>query len=255
MAIRSFGSGKLFVQRTDVPNATPTKFADLQDVAVDFSGTSKEVYGEGQFPVAVGRGTGKITGKAKSAQIQSRIYADLFFGTPLTTGRSALAQGEAGIIPAVAVAGTYALPVANAANFQKDLGVLYAASNIPFQRVAAAPTVGQYTVNANGIYNFAAADEGVPVVFNYLWLDASKGQTMTFMNPDQGVQPVFSVELATQFTSSTGTKGSVLTLYACISDKLSIATKQADWMIPEFDFSAQQDDAGRVFSWSFDEAQ
>jgi len=255
MAIRSFGSGSFFVQRTDIPNATPTKFADLQDVSVDFSGSTKEVYGEGQFPVAVGRANGKISGKAKSAQIQSRVYADLFFGTTLVTGRTALAKGEAGIIPTAAVAGAYSLPVANAANFQKDLGVSYAASNIPFQRVAAAPTVGQYTVNSNGIYDFAAADEGVPVVFNYLWTDTSKGQTMTFMNPDQGIQPVFSVSLATQFTGPSGTKGAVLTLRACISDKLSIATKQGDFMIPELDFSAQQDDSGAIFDWSFDEAQ
>jgi len=255
MAQRSFGSGKLFLQRTDIPNATPTKFADLQDVSVDFSGTNEDVYGEGQYPVATGRGKGKIACKAKSAQIQSRVFADLYFGAPLNAGRSAFAQAEAGIIPSVAVAGVYALPVANAANFQKDLGVLYAASNIPFQRVATAPAVGQYTVDANGIYNFAAADEGVPVVFNYLWLDASKGQTMTYMNPDQGIQPIFSASLATSYTSSAGQKGTVLTLYACISDKLSLATKQAGWMIPEFDFSAQADDAGRIFDWSFDEAQ
>lgn len=255
MAIRSFGSGKLFAQRTDVPNSTPTKFADLQDVTVEFSGSTKEVYGEGQFAVAVGRATGKITGKAKSAQIQSRVYADLFFGTALRTGRTALAQSEAAMIPAAAVGGAYPVPAANAASFQKDLGVIYAASGVPFQRVAAAPAAGQYSVSAVGIYSFAAADEGVPVLLNYLWTDATKGQTMTFMNPDQGIQPVFSVSLATQFTGPSGTKGAVLTLRACISDKLSIATKQGDWMIPEFDFSAQQDDSGAIFDWSFDEAQ
>ena len=75
----AFGGGALYAVRTDIPNATPTKFGALQDVQLDFSGDLKELYGQGQFALALARGKAKIEGKAKFAQINGAIFNNLFF--------------------------------------------------------------------------------------------------------------------------------------------------------------------------------
>ena len=83
----SFGSGAVWGERTDVIGSGigPRQFGVLQDIQIDFDWTDKELYGQLQFPVAVARGQGKITGKAKFAQILGLLYSDIFFGlTPAT---------------------------------------------------------------------------------------------------------------------------------------------------------------------------
>src|SRR6516225_3439263 len=67
----AFGSGALWGERTDLGTVTgvgPRQFGVLQDIAIDFDWTNKELYGQYQFPVAIGRGQAKITGKAKFAR-------------------------------------------------------------------------------------------------------------------------------------------------------------------------------------------
>ena len=70
-----FGTGILFgTQLQDatgatVANATPVQFGTLQDVSSDITFEEKLLYGQNQFPVAVGRGKGKINFKAKMAGI------------------------------------------------------------------------------------------------------------------------------------------------------------------------------------------
>ncbi|TWB58680.1 hypothetical protein [Nitrospirillum viridazoti] len=250
MAIRHFGSGTLFGLRTDTPNATPIMFGALQDVQVDISGSNKELYGEGQVAIGMARGQVKITGKAKQANISPIVMSDLFFGVPLVSGQTAAAVKEAAAVPG---ATTYTVTVGNGATFAQDLGVVYTNTALPLKKVAANPTVGQYSVGAGGVYTFAAADAGVPVGISYTYTVANTGQKLTVMNPDQGVQPVFSMILNTSYPSPSGIKRSSLTLFANVSEKLSFATKNGDWMIPEFDFSTFADDGGRVMEWSFPE--
>ena len=84
----SFGSGVLFGTSNVNAVPTPVRFGGLQDVSIDFAFTTKPLYGQYQFPIAIGRGTAKVTGKAKWAQINAQAYNDLFFGSPAgpTTG-------------------------------------------------------------------------------------------------------------------------------------------------------------------------
>ena len=72
----------------------------LQDVQIDFNWSDKELYGQLQFPVAIARGQGKITGKAKFAQILGLLYSDMFFGVSPATGQFAVSQLEAAMVPA-----------------------------------------------------------------------------------------------------------------------------------------------------------
>jgi hypothetical protein len=241
----AFGGGALYAQRTDIPNATPIRFGALQNVQLSFSGDLKELYGQGQYALALARGKAKIEGKAQFAQINGALFNNLFFGQTLGAPQLLVADNEPATVPAVA---PYTLSPANAAGFQTDLGVLYAQSGLAFARVASAPAQGQYTVSAAGSYGFAAADEGAAVLLGYSYA-ASGGTRITLTNPMMGSTPVFQVVFVEQY----GGKQLTLQLNACVASKLSVPTKQDDWSISEIDFQAQADAAGNIGSLSLAE--
>jgi hypothetical protein len=85
----AFGAGALWGNRTDVTGTGigPDQFGILQDVQIDFDWTTKELWGQFQFPVDIARGQGKIAGKAKFARIFGAIYGDLFFGQSPAAGQ------------------------------------------------------------------------------------------------------------------------------------------------------------------------
>jgi len=248
MSMYSFGSGYLFGTRTDVANSTPQLFGTLQDVSVEFSSTSKQLFGQRQFAELVARGQGKIQCKAKMGQMSANMFNSLYFGGTVAAGQTALAISEAGTV------GTspYTVTVANSTTWARDEGVFYVSSGLPLQLVASAPTQGQYTVAA-GVYTFAAADTGAAVLISYAYTVAATGQTLSLVNPQVGTNPVFSVDLYTHATTPSGAKYAVLHLYACVASKLSLATKIEDFMVPEFDFEAFMGTNSKVFDWSFNE--
>ena len=152
-----FGAGTLYGLDNSTPTPTPVKFGTLQDVSVEFSADVKELYGANQFPAHIGRGENRMACKAKLGQIQGAMLNVLFFGLPKNTGELLQALGEAA--QGIPAASPYTVHVANAAAFAQDLGVVYTATGAPLTQVASAPTVGQYSVGAGGVYTFAAADE------------------------------------------------------------------------------------------------
>lgn len=239
MAQRSFGSGLLFATNS-AANSTPIQLGTLQDVSLDISRTVKEIYGQAQFPVAVGAAQMKITGKAKVGQVSGQLYNDLFFGGTSATGQTLLVYQEAASVPAVT---TYTVTVSGSATFVDDEGVLYANTGLPFTKVASAPTQGQYSVSA-GVYTFAAADASAAVLISYTKTSASVGKTITVGNPLQGVQPTFSLIVQRAYNG----QQEAFKLWSCISSKLTLPTKMADWGITEIDFTAFADAAGRVIT-------
>jgi len=253
MALYTFGSGALFAVRGDVANSTPVKFGALQEASVEFSASSKELYGQYQFPLAVARGKAKITGKAKFGQIQGRAFFDLFFGQSPSVGQTTLANAEGQSVPTGG--GPYTVQVTNHAAYVGDLGAVYAATGLPLVQVASAPSAGQYAVaTSTGTYTFAAADAGASVLISYQYTVSGSGQQFTLANPLLGVQPSFQIVLETSYQSPTGIKKADLTLFNCVSSKLSMDAKQEDFTIPEMDFEAFANSAGNVFTWSFSEA-
>src|SRR6202008_359769 len=118
----SFGSGAVWGERTDVTGSGigPRQFGVLQDIQIDFDWSHKELYGQLQFSVAIARGQGKITGKAKFAQILGLLYSDIFFGGRFPTGHFAVSQFEAATFPPKTPS---TAPPANAASYNNDLGV------------------------------------------------------------------------------------------------------------------------------------
>ena len=240
-----FGSGTLFAfpsSGNTAPNPTPMKFGTLQDVSLDISGDIKQLYGQKQFPEAVARGKCKISGKAKFAQINGKLMNDMFFGQPLGTGMVKTALDEAATVPAT----PFQVTVTNSATYKQDWGVRYASganAGIPLTRVAASPAVGQYSVNTStGVYTFASGDTGAAVQISYTFTAAATGTQLNITNQFMGFAPTIQVLLQTVYNAS---QFNVL-LYAVVASKLSFATKQEDFIIPEFDFEAFANAAGQV---------
>ncbi len=239
-----FGSGSVWGVSTANANPTPARFGALQECSVDFSFTTKELYGQYQFPLAVGRGTAKVTGKAKFAQLQGRIFNDLLFASTMATGMTQIADPENHAIPA----SPYTVTVTNSTTLLEDLGVTYAATGIPLTRVASAPATGQYS-EAAGTYTFAAADTGLSVNIIYSYTVAASGQTLTVTNELLGTAPAIKMVMSQLYNSERW----ALTLNQCMSSKLSLQTKLEDFTQPEFDFSAFVDSSNTLGTLSMAE--
>jgi hypothetical protein len=227
-----------------IVNPTPVQLGVMQDISIDISFDTKELYGQGQFPVAVGRGKGKMAGKAKVAQINGSAMNSLVFGQGMTAGiTSDYYDVQGSLIPASPYTVTVAPP--NSGVFAYDLGVRDS-NGLPMTRVASAPTTGQYTVTA-GAYLFAAADTGKTVFISYQYTATSTtAQKGTVKNVLMGQAPTFKGDLYLPY----GGKSLILTIPQCIASKFSIATKQDDFVVPEFDFSGFADAAGNALYWA-----
>lgn len=237
-----FGPGAIFVQRTDITNATPVNIGKANEFQLDQQFSKKELYGQSQFPLFVARGTAKFTAKAKSALVSGIALNSAFFGQTMAAGQQATALSESGTIA------TGAVTVANHASFIADLGVVYAATGLPLTYVASAPAVGQYTVTA-GVYGFNSGDNGKAVFITYTYAVSGAGQQVLLSNPLLGTTPTFQLWY---YTSTDGVPLNIQ-LFSCVADKLSLAFKLEDFMLPELSFSCFANAAGNVGLYSFGE--
>src|SRR4051794_39200235 len=115
-----FGSGVLWGTPGGSGVVTPVRFGVLQDVSVDFTFSIKELFGTFQFPLALGRGTAKITGKATTGAIDKGVFAGLFFNDTPAANQVLVAESEAGTVPG---SSAYTITVANHSQWSEDLGV------------------------------------------------------------------------------------------------------------------------------------
>jgi len=241
----SFGSGVLYGRSLTNTPATPVRFGGLQGATIDFAFSHKELYGSYQFPIAIGRGTGKITGKADFAQFNAQAFNDLFFGlSNPATGTTRTAVSEQQTITANVVTATHN------STFLADLGVVLASDGTLFTRVTSAPVGQQYSCNeTTGVYSFNASQNAANVLLNYKYTDASNGKIITISNQLLGNSPTFSAV----FTETFQGKALTVTLTTCMSNKLSLVTKLEDFTTPNFDFVAYADASGTIGTISLDE--
>ncbi len=235
----SFGSGILFGRSLTSNTPTPVRFGALQGASFDFAFTTKELYGQYQFPLALGRGTGKITGKADFAQFNAQTYNDLFFGlSNPASGTKRIAVSEPQTVTANIVTAAF-----NGANvYGSDYGVVLASDGSLFTRVAANMVGQQYSCNeTTGVYSFNTSQNNVPVLISYSYVSAV-GKTITITNQLLGNSPQFSAA----FTETFNGKSMTVVLNACMSSKLSMVTKLEDFTIPAFDLSAFSDASGNI---------
>ncbi len=250
-----FGSGYLFATPTldafgnTVTNGTPTVFGIMQEVSIDISADTKELYGQQQFPVDLARGKIKIGGKVKFAGIFAKMLDTVFFQQGLNTGLLAIKTDTAGaLIPTTPFQITPTIP--NAGTFVQDLGVI-SPTGVPYVKVASAPTTGQYSVTA-GVYLFATADTGkrVYINFEYSATTPTTAQQQSVQNLPMGATPFFGLNFTCQFAG----KGLTIILPKCTSSKLSFGFKNEDFMVPELDFMAFYDPtSGTAIQWSTSE--
>jgi hypothetical protein len=226
-----FGVGRLWGYDS---NGTPIEFGALQNVGLDFNADLKMLHGANRYPLVVAAGKGKIEAKASFAKITPDTLNLVLQGIK-TVGQMKVATHSASVPDET----TYTITVTNGANFEKNLGVIDVSNPLIAKpmKIAAGetPTAGEYTfVGTTGVYTFAAADAGKAMQICYMWADAATGTTLTLGNPEMGTAPQFSALLNTKLNGVEIT----VWLAACVSTKLSMALKQEDFLIPDFDIGA-----------------
>ena len=239
-----FGPGAIFLQRTDIANGTPVNIGTANEFQLDQQFTKKELYGQNQFPLFIARGTAKFTAKAKAAVISGIALNSAFFGMTLAAGQQATALSAR-----AARSRRRAYTVANHATFVADLGVVYAATGLPLAYVPSSARPRASTRNRPASMASTPADNGKAIFVTYTYTVAGTGQQLTLTNPMLGVTPTFQLWY---YTSTNGVPLN-LQLYSCVSDKLSLAFKLEDFMMPELSFSCFANAAGNVGLYSFGE--
>jgi hypothetical protein len=237
----SFGSGNVTaVPVSGLTDLTPVQFGTLQDISVDFDFSTKQLMGQSQFPVAVARASGKITGKAKLANFSARQFNLLFGSAVSTTTQTNQVYGEAGAIA------TNSYTAANGSTFVQDLGVVYASTGKAFAKVASAPALGQYSVSSSGVYTFNSSEIANTAILVSYTYTSTGGNTINISNQLAGQQPV------TKLFLNEGYNGvfTSMTLNSIIFSKLSLDFKNEDFTVPELDFEAFADAAGNIASVS-----
>ncbi len=89
----AFGPGILILTRTDIANGIAINTGYVQEFSLDFTGNTKQLYGQNQFPLVSARGTIKATGKWKAAVISGIAWNAAFYGN--TGGSTITYNGEA----------------------------------------------------------------------------------------------------------------------------------------------------------------
>jgi len=237
----AFNSGYAFQIDGDT-HPTPSQIKILQSASLDMKATTKELFGQNIFPVAVGRSQIKVDGKLKFADYQPRMIRD-FVGAPnnslMTAGQTLLAINEAQSVPGTS---TYTVTVTNSATFVLDLGVTYANTGIPLSNVASLTAVGQYTYAA-GVYTFYSGDASAAVLISYTYTLSSAGDTVTISNTAAGAANSFETVFGATYS---GLQTNFL-LYSCIPSSFKLADfKIGDFSMPELDFSCVVNSAGNL---------
>ena len=216
-------------------NPTPDQLGILQSASLEMKFSNKKLTGQGLYPVAAGRSSGDVTGKAKFAQYQSRLLVD-FSGGTMSPGQTLNIDNEAATIPA---SSPYTYQTTNHTTFTLNRGVIYAATGIPLVCVASSPTIGQYSYSS-GTYTFASADEGASVLISYQYT-ATGGDTVTISQTSAGAASLNTLVLGMSYNGLQGN----FNLPACLMTDLKLLdSKIGDFSMPEMSFDAICNAAG-----------
>ena len=229
-----FGPGVLYLTRTDISNPTPFNIGYVNEFSIDMSFDTKQLYGQKQFPLLVARGTAKCTGKIKAATLSGQALNAVLFGGTWTTGTEYdITTTAATPIPTTPFTITPVVP--NSGTFDKDLGVINAATGLPMTLVTGTPAAGQYSLSS-GVYTFSSADEtsgiSVKITYAYTWTTSSTGQNLVIPSNDIGTTPTFQID----YKSVLYGKNYFLRLYNAVGSKTAFQHKISDFMMPEYDF-------------------
>ena len=249
----AFGPGILIVTRTDLATPVAVNVGFAQELTVDFAGTTKQLYGQLQFPLVAARGTIKATGKWKSAVISGIAWNNVFYGNTFASG--GIAWNVDSTFNTSTAAG-FTVQVGSSLTFDADLGVKYASNSLPLQRVATgSETTGKYSVASTqpGIYTFGGGDTSVPTAIKVTFTNTTTtGQNLIVVSQTIGFTPTFQLDYFTQLSQPTA-KPFVVRLYSCVGAKMSMAFKLEDFMMPEFDFDIFGNANNQIVQYTFPE--
>jgi len=229
-----FGPGILWVTRTDLTLQTPVNVGYVNEFSTDLSFDVKELYGQNQYALLAARGTAKSTGKIKAATLSGQALNSMLIGGTWTSGT----QYDATTSPSTAIPttpNTITPTIPNSGTFSGDLGVVNAATGVPFIYVSGTPAAGQYNQSA-GVYTFASADHvsGISVLISFSYsYTAAAGQSQTIANAAIGTTPTFQLDYKTILYGASY----YIRFYQAICTKWSMAHKLSDFAMPEYDFS------------------
>src|SRR5580693_1911960 len=249
-----FGPGILILTRTDVTPNTPINVGYVQEFSIEMSGTTKQLYGQNQFPLAAARGTVKATGKFKAATVSATAMNTAFYGMAgFTSTGTGIAWTIGSTFTSNSTGGTGSFQVGSSLTFDADLGVTGSTTSLPYYRVSTGNEVSgrsySVTATAPGQYNFA--DQGANLKITYTSLTGA-GQSLLVSNQSIGRTPTFQVDYYTNFNQPTA-KPFVVRLFSAIASKHAMMFKLEDFMIPEWDFDLFANASGNVFTAVFPE--
>lgn len=269
----AFGPGILILTRTDVTPSTPINVGFVQEFSLDFTGNTKQLYGQNQFPLVAARATIKATGKMKNATLSGTAMNNAFYGNSFSTATYAAGVGVfSWTIGSTFTASSGSTSVSITGTFDADLGVTYAAppsslsafpiAGLPLQRLATTATLnaGQYSVTSTGGYNFSTADaystttggQGpINVKITYTQTGSTAGSTLaqnslTVVNQLIGFTPTFQLDYYTNLNQP-GLTPFAVRIFQCVAAKHVMAFKLEDFMMPEFDFDIFANNSGQVY--------
>lgn len=264
-----FGPGILICTRTDITNGTPINVGYAQEFTIDMAGTTKQLYGQNQFPLVAARATIKSTGKIKAAVLSGQALNTLFYGQTVSTasGQIAWTVGSTFTLTTastVTSTGT-GLSVGSSATFEADLGVVFVNTGLPGKRVSTGSETssGLYSIGSSSganqyFYYFSATDSvnlaaGTtnPIKISYT-TTTTTGTSLLVANQLIGYSPTFRLDYYTNLNQP-GAKPFVVRCYQAIASKATFAWKLEDFQMPEFDFDLFADNSGNVVNHVFPE--
>jgi hypothetical protein len=215
-------------------NLTPIRFGVLQSVNIDFDFKNKQLYSQRVFPLISSWSQGQVSGKIRSASICGWL-ANILLGFTTATPNTG-SQVVMDSLQTIPSSPPYTVTITNAS----DLGVTYQLTSVTngsismqLTRVSASPNAGQYSFSA-GTWTFAAGDAGKIIYVSYALAGDAGTANYSFVNPMQGLAPIFGLQFIQQF----GGKTFRVSLPTVVSQKFSMPTRANDYEENEIDFEA-----------------
>ncbi len=241
-----FGSGVLIGTPS---GGSPINFGLAQEVTLNIATTTKPLFGQNNFPVAIGSGTRKMSGKAKLARISGQALGNLFFGVNPGAGGVQTQFGEITSVPAVS---PFTYSTTFHSMFVADQGVVYAATGLPLKAVASSPAVGQYSVAA-GVYTFSSADAGAAVLVSYTYTVSGTGENIVVDLAADRRRRSRSPPICSPPTRQRENSSRCFSTIAWRRNS-RFGTKLEDFVMPELDFQCFANAAGQVCQINFGDA-
>ncbi len=252
-----FGPGILILTRTDISPGAPINVGFVQEFSIEAAATTKQLFGQKQYPLSAARGTVKLTGKFKAATVSGYAMNAAFYGQ---SSFSSTGAGIAWNVQSTFTTSTTSssVQVGSSLTFDADLGITYAASGLPLQRVSTGSEgTGKYSLSSTGLYSFAGTDggtgasPGTPLKITYTSLTAA-GQSLIVTNQMIGTTPTFQLDYYTSLSQPTS-KPFVVRIFSAVASKHAMMFKLEDYVIPEFDFDIFANASDQVFTAVFPE--